>query len=235
MKKVENTKKLQEIVIYRGSRGNVTLRADINKDTIWATINQIGDLFGVQKAAVSKHIKNIFESGELRKKATVSILETVQREGNRNVIRNIEFYNLDMIISVGYRVNSLRGTQFRIWATQKLKEYIIKGFVMDDDRLESGKHISQLPFQPINGKPVYCFDCFKKMGGGRDSNRFQDRGPRRDEPRPQNNEQLDAINRKVDKILEILTSTSVKEKKETKPKTEEKAIIPQKKSPTTKK
>src|SRR3989344_4490593 len=93
----------------------------------------------------------------------------------------------------------------------------------------------EVPFEPTGSKPVYCFDCFKKMGGGRDSNRFQYRGPRRDEPRPQNNEQLDAINRKVDKILEILTSTSVKEKKETKPKTEEKAIIPQKKSPTTKK
>ena len=93
----------------------------------------------------------------------------------------------------------------------------------------------EVPFEPTGSKPVYCLDCFKKMGGGRDSGRFQDRGPRRGEPRPQNNEQLDAINRKVDKILEILTANPVKEKKATKPKSGEKAIIPQKKAPITKK
>ena len=93
----------------------------------------------------------------------------------------------------------------------------------------------EVPFEPTGSKPVYCFDCFKKMGGGRDSNRFQDRGLRRNDSRPQNNEQLDAINRKVDKILEILTANPVKGKKETKPKSEEKAIIPQKKAPITKK
>ncbi len=93
----------------------------------------------------------------------------------------------------------------------------------------------EVPFEPTGSKPVYCFDCFKKMGGGRDSRKFQDRGSRRDEQRPQNNEQLDAINRKVDKILEILTAIPVKEKREAKPKFEEKAIIPQKKSPITKK
>lgn len=87
----------------------------------------------------------------------------------------------------------------------------------------------EVPFEPTGSKPVYCFDCFKKMGGGRDSKRFEDRGPRRSDSRPQSNEQLDAINRKLDKILDILT-VPVKEKKETKPKSEEKAIIPQKKA-----
>ena len=89
----------------------------------------------------------------------------------------------------------------------------------------------EVPFEPTGSKPVYCFDCFKKMGGGRDSNRFQDRGPRRGEPRPQSNEQLDSINQKLDKILELLTVSPAKEKKETKPKSEEKAIVPQKKAP----
>ena len=93
----------------------------------------------------------------------------------------------------------------------------------------------EVPFEPTGSKPVYCFDCFKKMGGGRDSRKFQDRGPKREDSRPQSNEQLDAINRKVDKILEILTAVPLKEKKEAKPKSEEKAIIPQKKSPITKK
>lgn len=98
-------------------------------------------LFDVNVPAISKHLSNIFDENELSPEATISILETVQKEGNRNVKRNVEYYNLDAIISVGYRVNSAKATQFRIWATQTLKEFIIKGFVMDDERLKQGQTV----------------------------------------------------------------------------------------------
>jgi hypothetical protein len=98
-------------------------------------------LFGVKVPAISKHLANIYETGELVKESTISILETVQKEGERQVKRQKEFYNLDAIISVGYRINSVQATQFRIWATQTLKEYIIKGFVMDDERLKQGRQV----------------------------------------------------------------------------------------------
>jgi prophage maintenance system killer protein len=125
-----------ELIIYTSGKGGVELRADHNHETIWATLNQIGDLFDVQKAAVSKHIKNIFESGELNEKATVSKMETVQIEANRQVKRRIEYYNLDVVIAVGYRVNSKQATQFRIWATKTLREYLVKGIVMNTDRIK---------------------------------------------------------------------------------------------------
>jgi len=101
-------------------------------------VNQLAELFSVDKSGISRHLKNIFETGELSRKETVAIFATVQNEGSKKVSREIEFFNLDAIISVGYRVNSLRGTQFRIWATQRLREYIIKGFTMDDARLKNG-------------------------------------------------------------------------------------------------
>lgn len=101
----------------------------------------MAELFGVKVPAISKHLTNIYETGELIKEATLSILETVQKEGNRNVQRKMEFYNLDAIISVGYRVNSYQATQFRIWATRTLKEYIIKGFVLDDAQLKQGNQV----------------------------------------------------------------------------------------------
>lgn len=109
----------------------------LENETLWLTINQIAELFSVDKSGISRHLKNIFATGELRRQATVANFATVQVEGDRSVERDLEYYNLDAIISVGYRVNSIRGTQFRIWATQQLKEYIIKGFVMDDERLKN--------------------------------------------------------------------------------------------------
>ncbi len=96
----------------------------------------MAELFDVQKAAISRHLKNIYESGELERSSTVSIMETVQNEGGRDVKRDIEFYNLDAIIAVGYRVNSKKATQFRIWATQTLKEFIVKGFVLNDEMMK---------------------------------------------------------------------------------------------------
>lgn len=119
------------VVIYQAKSGAIELKADIRKETIWANLNQIAGLFGVQKAAVSKHINNILKTGELGSKATVSKMETVQTEGKRSVLRSIEIYNLDMIIAVGYRVNSKNATQFRIWATKVLRDFLTKGYTIN--------------------------------------------------------------------------------------------------------
>ena len=126
-----------EFLLYKTEVGNIKIQIRLVNETIWLTINQMADLFQVDKSGISRHIRNIFESGELSREATVAFFATVQNEGTRTVTRDLEFYNLDLIISVGYRVNSLRGTQFRIWGTERLKEYIIKGFTMDDERLKS--------------------------------------------------------------------------------------------------
>ena len=128
-----------QIILYNNSEGKVTIKVTYLNDTFWLPQKAIAQLFGVEIPAISKHLANIYESGELIKEATISILETVQIEGNREVKRSVEFYNLDAIIAVGYRINSKQATQFRIWATQTLKEYIIKGFVLNDDLLKNGK------------------------------------------------------------------------------------------------
>lgn len=128
-----------QIILYNNTAGMVTVKVTYLNDTFWMPQKSIAQLFGVETPAISKHLTNIYETGELAKEATISILETVQYEGNREVKRNLEFYNLDAIIAVGYRVNSKQATQFRIWATQTLKEYIIKGFVLNDELLKNGK------------------------------------------------------------------------------------------------
>ena len=125
-KKVKNT-----VVIYQAKNGAIELRGDWEKETIWANLNQIADLFDVQKSAISKHLKDIFDSEELPKITTVSKMETVQAEGKRTIKRSIEIYNLDAIIAVGYRVNSKRATQFRVWATKTLKEHLLKGYTIN--------------------------------------------------------------------------------------------------------
>ena len=112
----------------------------LHNENVWLTQKRMAELFGVGIPAISKHLNNIYNECELNKSLTISILETVQKEGNRDVKREVEYYNLDAIISVGYRVNSSRATQFRIWATKILKEFIIKGFVMDDERLKNPKN-----------------------------------------------------------------------------------------------
>lgn len=130
---------MNDIILYTTPQGEVRVEVHIEDETIWLTQQKIAELFMVSKSTVSEHLSNIFNSGELQKEATVRKIRTVQKEGNREVNRKLDFYNLDAIISVGYRVNSYRATQFRIWATQTLKEYIIKGFAMDDERLKQGK------------------------------------------------------------------------------------------------
>lgn len=126
------------ILIYTMSDGRKKLEVNLKDETLWLTLDQIAELFQRNKSTISRHIKKIFEEGELNSEATVANFATVQKEGEREVKRKIDYYNLDMIISVGYRVNSLQGTHFRMWATQVLKEYMIKGFAMDDERLKRG-------------------------------------------------------------------------------------------------
>ena len=128
-----------EIILYKTEDGTVKIDTIFQNETIWLTQNAMAELFGVNVPAISKHLKNIFEEGELQKEATLSKMETVQNEGGRQITRNKDFYNLDAIIAVGYRVNSKRAAQFRIWATAILKEYIIKGFAMDDERLKKSE------------------------------------------------------------------------------------------------
>jgi death-on-curing family protein len=133
MKKKEA--KNQSIVIYKGSDGTVELKADLQKETVWASLDQIASLFGRDKSVISRHIKDIFKLKELDPKATVAKNATVQIEGKRRVKRVIEHFNLDVVLSVGYRVNSKRATQFRIWATKTLREFILKGAVVNADRI----------------------------------------------------------------------------------------------------
>ena len=128
-------------LLYAGDDEKVHVQVLVHAETLWLPLSQLAQLFGVQTPGISKHLKNIFESEELSREATVSKMETVQTEGGRSVRRALDYYNLVAIIAVGYRVNSHRATQFRIWATQILKEYIKKGFVLDDERLKQGKQV----------------------------------------------------------------------------------------------
>ena len=125
-----------EIIIYQTQDGQTKIDVRIENETVWLTQNQMAELFQTTKQNISLHIKNIFEEGELTEDSTVKDYLTVQNEGSRKVSRNVTHYNLDVIISVGYRVKSLRGTQFRMWATQVLKEYMKKGFALNDDLLK---------------------------------------------------------------------------------------------------
>lgn len=128
-----------KFLLYQSDNEDISVNALVKDETIWLTQKAMAQLFDVEVPAISKHLSNIFEEGELKQEATVSKMETVQTEGKRNVKRTLDFYNLDAIISVGYRVNSKRATAFRIWATKVLREYMIKGFAIDDDRLKQGE------------------------------------------------------------------------------------------------
>ncbi len=124
------------ILMYTTEDGITKVEVTFENDTVWLSLDQMAELFQRDKSTISRHVKNVFMEGELRESATVAFFATVQKEGERVVTRQIAYYNLDVIISVGYRVKSLRGTQFRIWATNVLKEYMRKGFALDDDRLK---------------------------------------------------------------------------------------------------
>jgi len=131
-----------EIILYQNPDGNIKLDVRLEEETVWLTQAQMGQLFGKDKRTISEHINNIYSEEELEKSSTVRKFRTVQLEGNREVERELDHYNLDVIISVGYRVKSPQGTQFRIWATQRLKEYLIKGFALNDDRFKSGSSMN---------------------------------------------------------------------------------------------
>lgn len=132
---------ISNFILYTTPNGDVNLDILLQDENLWLTQKGISDLFGVSKSTVSHHLSNIYSDGELDKLATVRKFRTVQKEGSRAVQRELEYYTLDAIISVGYRVNSTKATQFRIWATNTLKEFIIKGFVLDDERLKQGQTV----------------------------------------------------------------------------------------------
>ncbi len=120
-----------KLVIYQTKSGRIEFRGDFKRDTIWGSLNQIARLFGRDKSVISRHIRNIYKVGELDRKSTVAKIATVQREGKREVVREIEYYNLDVILSVGYRVDSKQATQFRKWATKVLKQHILQGYTIN--------------------------------------------------------------------------------------------------------
>lgn len=134
---IENHEMKGELLVYQTGDGEVKLEVRLQDETVWLTQQMMAELFQTTVPNISMHVRNIYKEGELSPEATVKKFLTVRREGKRNVRRELEFYNLDMIISVGYRIKSLIATRFRIWATQRLREYVVKGFVMDDERLKN--------------------------------------------------------------------------------------------------
>ena len=138
MNKRDIVKQQSDFILYTSNEGKVNIEVFLQDETIWLTQKAISELYGVQRPAITKHLKNIFDCGELQEDSVSSILEHTANDGKKY---KTKFYNLDAIISVGYRVNSYQATQFRIWATRTLKEYIIKGFVLDDERLKQGKQV----------------------------------------------------------------------------------------------
>jgi hypothetical protein len=138
-----------EIILYQTSKGTVRIEVLYESETFWLDQKKIAELFGVEVPTISYHLKEIYASGELEQAATLRRIRRVQKEGNRQIQREIEFYNLDAIISVGYRVNSTQATQFRIWATQTLREFIVKGFVLDDERLKLNKRFGKDYFDEL--------------------------------------------------------------------------------------
>ena len=131
---------LSNLVVYND--GELELKVSVDSETIWLTQKQIAEVFGVNIPAISKHIKNIYKDNELNEFSTVSILEIVQKEGNRNIVRNIEHYNLDIVLSVGYRTNSVKAIKFRQWATSVLKNYIQNGYVINGEKITNDRFVS---------------------------------------------------------------------------------------------
>jgi hypothetical protein len=141
--------KYSDIIFYTSSEGNVSIEVIFSDETFWLNQKRMAEIFGVDVRTVNEHLQNIFKSNELQKDSTIRKIRIVQKEGNRSIPRNIDFYNLDAIIAVGYRVNSNQATQFRIWSTKTLKEFIIKGFVLDDERLKQGKRFGKDYFDEL--------------------------------------------------------------------------------------
>jgi hypothetical protein len=139
-KQIQNNS-FTQFLLYTDTNGKVKVEIFLHNENIWLTQAKIAKLFDVERSVVTKHLQNIFNEGELKKEASCAKIAQVQNEGRRQVKRDVEFYNLDVIISVGYRVNSSAATHFRIWATERLKEYIIKGYTMNDEKLKDPNNI----------------------------------------------------------------------------------------------
>jgi len=137
------------VVLYTTADGKVTVDVFFEAENFWLTQRSIADLFGVQIPAINKHLKNIYASGELEREATISKMEMVQPEGGRQISRKVEFYNLDAVIAAGYRVNSVKATHFRIWATQTLREFMVKGFVLNDEMMKNGRGFGKDYFEEL--------------------------------------------------------------------------------------
>lgn len=141
-----------EFLLYTAPNGEIKVEVLLSNETIWMTQERMAELFGVQRPAITKHLKNIFESNELKEEVVCSILEHTTEHGaipGKTQTVKVKYYNLDAVISVGYRINSAQATQFRIWATQLIKEYIIKGFAMDDERLKNGRYFGKDYFREL--------------------------------------------------------------------------------------
>jgi len=150
MTKEITTKDLpSEFLLYTSPNGEIKIDVFFHNESIWLTQKRMADLFDVEVNTVNYHLKEIFKSGELDESPTIRKFRIVQKEGARDIERKTDFYNLDAIISVGYRVNSAKATQFRIWATQKLREFILKGFVLDDERLKNGNYFGKDYFKEL--------------------------------------------------------------------------------------
>ena len=139
----------KQILFYTTPQNEIRIEVRLEDETLWLTQKQMASLFGVETQTINYHLKEIFKSGELEEELTIRKIRIVQKEGNREVQREQNFYSLDAIISVGYRVNSIEATQFRMWATKTLREFIIKGFVMDDERLKNGTHFGKDYFDEL--------------------------------------------------------------------------------------
>ena len=152
MKELSIKDEFSEFLLYTAPSGDVKVEIFFHNENVWLTQKRMAELFNVNVPAISKHLKNIFESGELDEKVVISILETTTQHGaieGKTQTKSTKYYNLDAIISVGYRVNSTQATQFRIWATNLLREFMIKGFIMDDDRLKNGKYFGKDYFREL--------------------------------------------------------------------------------------
>jgi hypothetical protein len=138
-----------EVLLYSAPEGKTHIEVFYEDETFWLSQKKMGELFGVDVRTISEHLQNIFKTNELEKDRTIRNFRIVQKEGSREVSRELDFYNLDAIIAVGYRVNSIEATRFRIWSTKTLREYIIKGFVLDDERLKQGKKFGKDYFEEL--------------------------------------------------------------------------------------
>lgn len=147
-------KQAGEILIYRTGKGIPDIKVRLENDTLWLDMYQISELFQTDRTSIGRHIRNIYRSGELPEKSTCAKITQVQEEGNRRVKRQIKIYNLDMIISVGYRVNSKRGTQFRIWSNQIIKEHILKGYTKNENRLGELKKTIEIVNRTVKHLPI---------------------------------------------------------------------------------